>query len=430
QGEEKADDDPVHEQRGSAVADERQRDPRQRDQLEVAGCDDERLRADDEGEARGEERPELVGRGGGDPQAALHDDEEQPEDRHDPDQPQLLAQRGEWEVRVDRRDREAAVHGRQPGTESGSQQAAATEGEQRLDDLVAVAGRVAERVSPDVDAGLDRRDEEVHHVRAGEEQEDTHDDVPDPPGRDVEERQEDGEEQQGGPQVALHDDDAEGDRPHRGHRREERQRRQRDRADLGRLFDEQGPVLREVAGEEDHEDHLQQLGRLAADRADRQAQPLAVDVVAEEEGRQEQRDAGGGPGVLVEPEPAVAPDGHRERRREPERQDEPGELDVPEPQLPRPDRLDDLGLRQPLHEQEADPAEHAGRRQEDLVHAPSGQDQDQVGDPQQPEIDRDVERVRQAEPVGFAGVGDLARQGERDAADYQRRGNDREQPRL
>src|SRR6185503_12665737 len=31
---------------------------------------------------------------------------------------------------------------------------------------------------------------------------------------------------------------------------------------------------------------------------------------------------------------------------------------------------------------------------------------------------------------GFAGVGDLARQGERDAADYQRRGNDREQPRL
>ena len=86
QREQQPDDDRVGQQRRAAVADERQGDPGQRDELQVAGRDDERLDPDDEGQAGGEQRPEVVGRRGRDPQAALDDHEVEPEDRHDPDQ--------------------------------------------------------------------------------------------------------------------------------------------------------------------------------------------------------------------------------------------------------------------------------------------------------------------------------------------------------
>ena len=181
---------------------------------------------------------------------------------------------------------------------------------------------------------------------------------------------------------------AEGDRPHRGHRGEERHRREADRADPGRLLDEERPVLGQVPGEEDDEDHLEQLGRLAGDRADRQAQALAVDVVPEDERREQQGDAGGRPRVLVEPQPEIAPDRDREGGGQAERQHQPGELDVAEPELPRTDGLDDLVLGQPLHQEQADPAEHRRRREEDLVHPPPGQHQRQVAQAEQPEVDQ------------------------------------------
>ena len=73
----------------------------------------------------------------------------------------------------------------------------------------------------------------------------------DPGGRGVDQRQEDGEEQQRRPEVPLDDDDPEGDGPHRDHRREVRQRRQAQGPEPGVLLDEQRPVLREVAREED-----------------------------------------------------------------------------------------------------------------------------------------------------------------------------------
>src|SRR6185369_15206708 len=266
QGQEKSDDDPVDEQRGPAVADEREGDARQRDQLQVARGDDQRLGPDDECETGREQRPELVGRRRRDPEPALDDDEEQPEDRHHPDEAELLAERGQREVGVDRRDREIAADRRQTGAEPRAEQPAAGERVERLDDLVAVPGRALERVQPDVDAGLDGRDEVVHDERAGQEEHDADDDVPDPTGRRVQQAQEDGEEQERGAEVALDDDEPEGDRPHRDHRGEERQGRQGDRADLRRFLDEQRTVLGEVAGQEDDEDHLQELGRLAADR--------------------------------------------------------------------------------------------------------------------------------------------------------------------
>ena len=58
-------------------------------------------------------------------------------------------------------------------------------------------------------------------------------------GRRVEQRQEDAEEQQRRAEVALDDDDPEGDRPHRDHRGEVRQRRQPERAEPRVLLDEE-----------------------------------------------------------------------------------------------------------------------------------------------------------------------------------------------
>ena len=66
--------------------------------------------------------------------------------------------------------------------------------------------------------------------------------------------------------------------------------------------------------EEHDEDHLQQLRRLAGQRADRQRQARAVDVAAEHERQQQQRDARRRPRVLVGPQPGVRADREREHR--------------------------------------------------------------------------------------------------------------------
>ena len=131
-------------------------------------------------------------------------------------------------------------------------QAAASERVERLDDLVAGAERVGERVEPDVDAIADVREEVRHQRRAREEQDRPDDDEADPTGRGVDEGQEHGEEEQRGTEVTLDHDDQQRDRPHRDHRREVRQRRQPDRTDAGVLLDQEWPVLGQVAGKEHH----------------------------------------------------------------------------------------------------------------------------------------------------------------------------------
>ena len=47
------------------------------------------------------------------------------------------------------------------------------------------------------------------------------------------------------------------------------------------LLDQQRPVLGQVAGQEDDEDDLEQLRRLAAERPELEGQALAVDLGAE-----------------------------------------------------------------------------------------------------------------------------------------------------
>ena len=165
-----------------------------------------------------------------------------------------------------------------PAAEPDAEQPAAGERVERLDDLVARSERVGERVEPDVDAVADVV-EQLGHQRAAQHEQDQPDDHQADPARgDVEHRQEDAEEQERGAEVALDDHDAEGDRPHRDHRGEVRQRRQPQRPEPRVLLDQQGPVLRQVAGQEDDEDDLEQLGRLAAERSELEGQALTVDL--------------------------------------------------------------------------------------------------------------------------------------------------------
>jgi hypothetical protein len=61
-----------------------------------------------------QDRPEVVGGSGADPQASFDHDEEQPEDGDHADEAEFLTERREREVGVDLRDRWSATDRRQP----------------------------------------------------------------------------------------------------------------------------------------------------------------------------------------------------------------------------------------------------------------------------------------------------------------------------
>ena len=86
--------------------------------LRLPAGDDERLDADDERQADRQQRAEVIGGRGPDPQAALDDDQVEPEDRDDADDSELLAERREREVRVDLGDRQATADLGQAGAEA------------------------------------------------------------------------------------------------------------------------------------------------------------------------------------------------------------------------------------------------------------------------------------------------------------------------
>ena len=109
----------------------------------------------------------------------------QPEDGDDADQAQLLAERREREVRVDLGDRQPAADHRQALAETRPEQAAAGERVERLDDLVAGAQRVRERIQPDVDPVADVLEQVGHERAAGQEQAQPDHDEAEPAGRRV-----------------------------------------------------------------------------------------------------------------------------------------------------------------------------------------------------------------------------------------------------
>ena len=165
----------------------------------------------------------------------------------------------------------------------------------------------------------------------------------------------------------------------------------------GVLLDEELAVLGQVARQEDDEDDLEELGRLAAQRPELEGQPLAVDLGAEDERQQQQADPDRRPRVLVAPQPAIGADDDAERRGDDERAQEPDELDLGETELGAEERLGHEVLRQPLHEEQRDAAEHRDGRQQDLVRPAAGEHLRGVGHEQRGEVDREALRVVQAE---------------------------------
>ena len=253
---------------------------------------------------------------------------------------------------MDLRDRRAAGDLWQAATKPDTEQPAPSERMERLHDLVARAERVGEGVDPDIDPGPDVVDQDGHQRAADDEQDQPDDDEAEPAGGDIEHRQEDPEEQQRGAEILLDDDDHEGDRPHRDHRRQIRDGRQPQRTDACVLLDQQRSVLRQVAGKEDDQDHLEQLGRLAAERPELDRQALPIDLRAEHEGQQQQPDADGGPCVLVATQPAIRADDDRECRQHGQRDEQPRQLDLGQAECRPEEGLLDEILRQPFHQQQ------------------------------------------------------------------------------
>ena len=70
--------------------------------------------------------------------------------------PELLAEGGQREVRVDLRDRDPPADRREAGAKAHAHQAAAGERVEALDHLVARPERIGERVEPDVDPSRGR----------------------------------------------------------------------------------------------------------------------------------------------------------------------------------------------------------------------------------------------------------------------------------
>ena len=395
---------PFTSQRRPSVADEGKRDAGQRDELQVAGRDDHGLHADHEREARGEQRPDVVRRAGRDAEAARHDHEVAAEDRDDAGHAKLLAQGGEREVRVDGRDRQLPRDRREAGSQAGPQQPASRERMERLDGLVAGPERVRPRVQPGRDALAHGREDEREDREAQQEERDPEQDVHLAPGCEVEQAEEDREEEQRGAQVPLDDDDAQRQRQHENGREQVRGRRQREPAGhVDPRVGQQDPVLRQVPGEEDHQDDLEQLRGLPAHRPEIERQDGAIHVPPEHEREQEQAEAQGCPAVLVESQPAVRANRDGDAARDREGQDQPDELERGETERRRANPLDDQVLGQALGEEQTEPPQHPDRGQEHLVEAAPGQDQHNVDRCQGPEVRRKARGMGDRQAPGPGG---------------------------
>ena len=434
--EQEPDDESVGEQRRAAIRDERQRDPGQRDELEIAARDDERLHADHERETRREERPEVVMRRGGDAKPARHDDEVQAKDRQQADQSQLLSDGGQRVVGMHRGHGHAPADRRQARTQADTQDPTAPEGVQALYDLEAGILGIRPGIQPDVHTGLDVAEQVVQDERSGDEQDQPADDVAGSPGRYVQQGEEHGEEQQRGTEVALDHDNPEGDRPHGDHRREIGQRRQLQRADAGVLLGEERPVLGQVPRQEDHQDHLEQLRRLPRQGADREAEAGAVDVRTEHEHEQQERDPGGGPRVLVGPEPGVGAEPDGEDRDDSERDEQPSQLQLSEAVIRAAERLRNEILGQPLHQEQPEAAQHRHGWQQHLVRPSPGEDERHVHAEQRREVHEQAlgvgwqEVQRRELPTGSSHRPELLRRAQRRTAHQEGGGHDREQEQL
>ena len=171
----------------------------------------------------------------------------------------------------------------------------------------APSGLRAERIEPDVDALVDVADVAAEDVGPDAEHEQPGEDVGEAARGDVEQRQEGAEEHQRAAEVAGGDEHQHRRAPDDEQRPEVLQRRDREAEEPARGDREQLALLRQVAGEEDDDADLRQLGRLEVDRAevDRRGRPRSPARRFREPRRQQQQDPGGRDQVAVALEQVV-----------------------------------------------------------------------------------------------------------------------------
>src|SRR5262245_7712290 len=343
-----------------AVADERERDPGQRDDPQDAADDDERLQREAEREPEREQLREAVlceHRHPEPAQAEEHVDEQQ---CGRADEPELLGERGVDEVRVELRDQRVAARRRVHALpEALAVEASVPDRVQRLDDLVPGRMAVLPRVDPDRDPFLHPRHEVVEEGRAADEQREAGGGVPAARSGDVEHREEDPVVEERASEVVRHDDDEHGGAPDRKQRPEV----------LQSSLCEHLPLLAQVAGQEDDQHDLRELAGLELDPTHVHPEARSVDLLADhrERGQEQEGDGGEPEQVLVALEaPVVVP-------QEEERCGERGDADDdPEP-------LSECVVRvQPVDLRHADRGQERGHRQQVRVGLRDGDARDDV----------------------------------------------------
>ena len=290
--------------------------------------------------------------------------------------------------------------GEQRAIEALAQNPAVGLREQRLGKLVAAAGGVvearAERLFPGFHARLDVPDVRGDEIRADREEHHPDERKGEAPGRDVQQREKGSVEHQRRPELAGDQQRRHRQPPDRQQRPELLHRRQRHAEHAAACGDKDLAVVAQVAGEEDHDCDLRELGRLEGHAAEVDREVRAVDFAPDpRQARQERRDdADQGNRVPVALEHAYAPLSQRDHRRREEHQSE----DHPLRLLARQHRID------PVDHHDADARQHRRERQDVRVGVGERHAQHDVRQQAQSEEQRPV-RQRRARGSRQDGIG-------------------------
>ena len=315
------DDDEAGQKRAAALTHERERDARERQQFGDAAHDEKRLHRDCGREANRGERGYvgLCARGRGQPAHGK---------QHVADEHGGRAK--EAHLFSDGREDEVALDdGNELGkalADAGAHEAAVRERVQRLHDLQALAGRVLERVEPDLDARLDVAEEVVAEHAAHGQKQDGHEHVSHAAGADVQHDHEEREEEKGAAQVTLEHHDQKGHAPHEHHGSEHARSRQVERACLDGGRREHLAVLCEVGREEQHDEDLCELAGLERERPQDDPELGAAARRAYQHGQEQQRHADDAHGELVLRQRLDAGHEHQHGNHGRDGKEEPGDL--------------------------------------------------------------------------------------------------------
>ena len=239
----------------------------------------------------------------------------------------------------------------------------------------------------------------------------------------VQDDDEQAEQQHRGTQVLLEDQDADAHAPHDEQGAQVAGARQAHPQHLAARQGQVVPVGHQVGGEEDRQQHLGQLGRLEAHRADPDPDAGAVDALADprDEGKDEEDQAGPhGPPVPASQAPVVAQQEERDGEED-DAQQRPDQLLGAHIELPLLVGL--IGQIQAPDHGQADPVERHRRRQEHRIGPRGG-----VAHTQVHEDGQDEEGDGHAHGLRRGGAG-AVESGEHEAAQPQDQG-DAEQRRL